>query len=142
MCTASIETAEMSDGDILLPGPNALAAGRVFAMEKLPRVLHLLRELCGQGLILRFNEKKISMPTLRLARNSRGSLTRKNVGAKQKNLLMNLVWDVAASEHSTRALVFEEQHALSEPLLRDRLVLDYDYRESTGLIRRMVGLSA
>lgn len=141
MCIASIETAEMSDGDILLPGPNALAAGRVFAMEKLPRVLHLLRELCGQGLILRFHEKDLQADAA-FGQKFSWFLDTKNVAATEKNLLMNLVWDVAASEHSMRALVFEEQHALSEPLLRDRLVLDYDYRESTDLIRRMVGLSA
>ncbi|AZD69374.1 4-hydroxyphenylacetate 3-monooxygenase [Pseudomonas chlororaphis] len=141
MCIASIETAEMSEGDILLPGPNALAAGRVFAMEKLPRVLHLLRELCGQGLILRFNEKDLATDAA-FGQKFSWFLDTQSVGAREKNLLMNLVWDVAASEHSTRALVFEEQHALSEPLLRDNLVLDYDYRESTSLIRRMVGLNA
>lgn len=141
MCIASIETATMSDGDILLPGSNVLAAGRVFAMEKLPRVLHLLRELCGQGLILRFDEKDFDTDAA-FGQKFSWFLDTQNVGAKQKNLLMNLVWDVAASEHATRALVFEEQHALSEPLLRDRLVLDYDYCESKDLIRRMVGLNA
>lgn len=141
MCIASMETATMSEGDILLPGPNALAAGRVFAMEKLPRILHLLRELCGQGLILRFPEKDLDSNAA-FGQKFAWFLDTQRVGAREKNLLMNLVWDVAASEHAMRSLVFEEQHALSEPLLRDRLVLDFDYREGAGLVRRTVGLEA
>ncbi|TCP32801.1 4-hydroxyphenylacetate 3-hydroxylase-like protein [Sphingomonas sp. BK235] len=139
MSLASIETADISDGGLLLPGSNALAAGRVFAMEKLPRVLHLLRELCGQGLILRFERHDLEAEAT-FGEKFSWFLDTQRVTAEQKNLLMNLVWDVAASEHSVRALVFEEQHALSEPLLRDRLVLDYDYAESASLVRRTVGL--
>ncbi|SDI29920.1 4-hydroxyphenylacetate 3-hydroxylase N-terminal domain-containing protein [Paraburkholderia phenazinium] len=139
MCLASLETATMSEGGLLVPGSTALAAGRVFAMEKLPRILHILRDLCGQGLILRFHEKDLAQHAA-FGQKFEWFLDTQRVSAAHKNVLMNLVWDVAASEHATRSLVFEEQHALSEPLLRDTIVRDYDYSEHANLVRNYIGL--
>ncbi|MFZ6746203.1 4-hydroxyphenylacetate 3-hydroxylase N-terminal domain-containing protein [Undibacterium sp. JH2W] len=139
MCLASMETATISEGGVLVPGATALAAGRIYAMEKLPRILHILRDLCGQGLILRFHEKDLAEYAA-FGQKFEWFLDTRQVSASHKNILMNLVWDVAASEHATRSLVFEEQHALCEPLLRDRMVLDYDYSEHSSFIRNFIGL--
>ena len=136
---ASLESATMAEGDVLVPGETALAAGRIFAMEKLPRILHLLRDLCGQGLILRFHEKDLAEHAA-FGQKFEWFLDTQRVSASQKNLLMNLVWDVTASEHATRSLIFEEQHALSEPLLRDRMVCDYDYSAHAKFVRDYIGL--
>lgn len=140
ICIASMETATLSEGGLLMPGATASAAGRIYAMEALPRILHLLRDLCGQGLILRFHKSDFSKPAA-FGQKFEWFLDTQRVSASHKNALMNLVWDVAASEHATRSLIFESQHDLSEPLLRDRMVLDHDYSHQTNFIRNYIGLA-
>ncbi len=139
MCIASEAEAKLSEGDVLIPEGSTITAGRIFAMENLPWVLHLLRDLCGQGLILRFSEKDLSQKAA-FGQQFSWFLDTQHVTANEKNLLMNLVWDVAASEHSTRSMIFEEQNALNAPLLRERMFGEYDRAETSKFVRDYINL--
>jgi hypothetical protein len=54
---------------------------------------------------------------------------------------MNLVWDVAASEHATRSKIFEESNALNVPFLKERLYGEYDRSAFLQDCRHFLGLA-
>ena len=62
------------------------------------------------------------------------------MSARDKNLVMNLVWDVAASEHATRSKLFEESNALNVPFLKERLYGEYDRGQFLEEVRHFIGL--
>ncbi len=45
--TATIATAQVSPGGLLMPNPSLLYSGRVHACSQLPHMMHIARELCG-----------------------------------------------------------------------------------------------
>ncbi|MQA15853.1 MAG: phenazine biosynthesis protein [Pseudonocardiaceae bacterium] len=122
---AAEELAQPSEGGVMTPDVNTVTAGRSYALDNLPRILHLLQDLCGQGMILRWNEKDLEVPVA-FGKDLSWFLDTRNVSAKDKNLIMNLVWDVTASEHATRSKIFEESNALNVPFLKERLYGEYD----------------
>ena len=52
---AAEQLAVMAEGGVLAPDVNMLTAGRLYAIEHYPRIIHLLQEVCGQGLVMRFS---------------------------------------------------------------------------------------
>ena len=109
----------------MIPDVNVVTAGRSYALDNLPRILHILQDICGQGMILRWSEKDLETPAA-FGKNLGWFLDTRNMSARDKNLVMNLVWDVAASEHATRSKLFEESNALNVPFLKERLYGEYD----------------
>ena len=79
-------------------------------------------------MILRFDEADLDTPAA-FGKNLSWFLDTRNISAHDKNLVMNLVWDVAASEHATRSKLFEESNALNVPFLKERIYGEYDRSE-------------
>jgi 4-hydroxyphenylacetate 3-monooxygenase len=135
---ASEEKAQMTEGGVMWPDVNMLTAGRLYGIEHYPKVLHILRELCGQGLVMRLSESDFAHPVIgpRLDWILEGH----NISAKDKNLLMNVVWDLTTDSHSGRVGLFENVNALPAPLLKERLYREYDREPFMSFIRKNVGL--
>jgi 4-hydroxyphenylacetate 3-monooxygenase len=123
----------------MTPHHNIVTAARSYAQENLPRVLHILQDICGQGLILRFDEKDLETPAA-FGKNLSWFLDTRQVSAREKNLIMNLVWDVAASEHATRSKLFEESNALNVPFLKERMYGEWDRSQLLQEVRSFIGL--
>jgi 4-hydroxyphenylacetate 3-monooxygenase len=136
---AAEDLAELSEGEVMTPDVNVVTAGRSYALENLPRILHILQDICGQGMILRWNEKDLETPAA-FGKNLSWFLDTRNMSARDKNLVMNLVWDVAASEHATRSKLFEESNALNVPFLKERLYGEYDRSKFLEDCRAFIGL--
>lgn len=136
---AAEELAELSEGGVMVPDVNVVTAGRSYALDNLPRILHLLQDICGQGMILRWSEKDLETPAA-FGKNLSWFLDTRNMSARDKNLVMNLVWDVAASEHATRSKLFEESNALNVPFLKERLYGEYDRTKALEDCRHFIGL--
>jgi 4-hydroxyphenylacetate 3-monooxygenase len=124
----------------MTPDVNVVTAGRSYALENLPRILHILQDICGQGMILRWNEADLETPAA-FGKNLSWFLDTRNMSARDKNLVMNLVWDVAASEHATRSKLFEESNALNVPFLKERLYGEYDRTRFLQDCRHFIGLA-
>lgn len=139
MQLAAEELAELSEGGVMTPDVNVVTAGRSYALDNLPRILHLLQDICGQGMILRWSEKDLEVPAA-FGKNLGWFLDTRNMSAREKNLVMNLVWDVAASEHATRSKLFEESNALNVPFLKERLYGEYDRSKALEDCRHYIGL--
>jgi len=137
---AAEELAAPSEGGVMTPDVNVVTAGRSYALDNLPRVLHILQDICGQGMILRWNEKDLDIPAA-FGKPLSWFLDTREMSARDKNLVMNLVWDVAASEHATRSKLFEESNALNVPFLKERLYGEYDRGEFLQEVRHFIGLA-
>jgi 4-hydroxyphenylacetate 3-monooxygenase len=136
---AAEDLAALSEGDVMTPNVNVVTAGRSYALDNLPRILHILQDICGQGMILRWSEKDLEIPAA-FGKNLEWFLDTRNMSGKEKNLIMNLVWDVAASEHATRSKLFEESNALNVPFLKERLYGEYDRSAFLEDCRHFLGL--
>jgi 4-hydroxyphenylacetate 3-monooxygenase len=139
MQLAAEETAYLSENGVMTPNNTMVTAGRSYAQHNLPIILHILQDICGQGLILRFNEHDLDTPAA-FGKNLGWFLDTRQISSKEKNLIMNLVWDVAASEHATRSKLFEESNALNVPFLKERLYGEWDRSEFLQEARAFVGL--
>jgi len=136
---AAEELAAPSEGGVMTPDVNIVTAARSYALDNLPRVLHILQDICGQGMILRWSEADLETPAA-FGKNLGWFLDTRNMSARDKNLVMNLVWDVAASEHATRSKLFEESNALNVPFLKERLYGEYDRSAALEEVRHFIGL--
>jgi 4-hydroxyphenylacetate 3-monooxygenase len=139
MAIAAEELAAPSDGEVMVPDRNVVTAGRSYALAHLPQVMHILQDLCGQGLILRFSESEFDRPAA-FGKNLDWFLDTRNVPAKEKNLVMNLVWDVTSSSHANRVKLFEQSNALNVPFLKERLYGEYDRTAFIDDCRHFIGL--
>jgi 4-hydroxyphenylacetate 3-monooxygenase len=140
MQLAAEELAKPSEGGVMTPDVNVVTAGRSYALDNLPRILHILQDICGQGMILRWNEADLALPAA-FGKPLSWFLDTREMSARDKNLVMNLVWDVAASEHATRSKLFEESNALNVPFLKERLYGEYDRAEYLQQVRHFIGLA-
>jgi 4-hydroxyphenylacetate 3-monooxygenase len=139
MAVAAEELARPSEGEVMVPDWNVVTTGRSYALAHLPHVLHILQDLCGQGLILRFAEADLERPAA-FGKNLSWFLDTRDVSAREKNLVMNLVWDVTCGAHATRVKLFEESNALNVPFLKERLYGHYEREQFLDECRHFIGL--
>lgn len=139
MVVASEELAELTDGDVLMPDANMVTSARLYGLERLPHIVHILQDLCGQGLMVRMTDEDLETPAA-FGKNLSWFLDQPDVSAKEKNLIMNLVWDVTCSATASRLNIFEHANAQSVPFLRERIYRDYDADELVDFCRGYIGL--
>jgi 4-hydroxyphenylacetate 3-monooxygenase len=124
MVIAAEANAYMTDSGVLWPDEKLVTAGRTYALGLYPTMIHRLQELGGQGPILRWSEKDLEHPMLgpRLSFLYEGAA----ISTWDKNLLMNLLWDLTTSSHAGRVSLFENVNGFPVPYLRERMVREYD----------------
>jgi 4-hydroxyphenylacetate 3-monooxygenase len=139
MVLASEENAQFTESGVMWPDWKLVTAGRSHALSMHPHIVHLVQELCGQGPILRWSQKDLDNPVIgpRIEWFYEGAA----ISARDKNLLMNLVWDLTTSSHAGRVRLFENVNGFPVPYLRERMYLEYDRRLSMSFIRSFLGLS-
>jgi 4-hydroxyphenylacetate 3-monooxygenase len=132
--------AAMTPGAILLPDAATVAAARAYGLEHYPQIVRIVQELCGQGLVMRFSERDFDNPLL--AEKLALYLDATTMTAREKNRLMNAVWDLTTSAAAGRTALFENVNGLPASFLRQRLFGVYDRSAFTARVRELVGLPA
>ncbi|WP_181703341.1 4-hydroxyphenylacetate 3-hydroxylase N-terminal domain-containing protein [Chthonobacter albigriseus] len=117
--TAAEAKAKLTEGGVMAPDVGMLTAGRLYSIEHYPRIIHILQELCGQGLVMRFGKKAFENPEI--GHYLQDLLPGKGVTAEVKEQLMNFIWDMTASSLAGRVALFENVNASPAPRLRERL---------------------
>lgn len=135
---ASEELAHLTEDEAMVPDVNMITAGRLYGINEYPSIIHHLQELCGQGLVMRFSEKDYAHPFI--GGKLEELLYGRDLTSKQKNLLMNFIWDITTDSHAGRVELFENVNALPAPLLRERLYHEYDRTSFMNQIRKSIGL--
>jgi aromatic ring hydroxylase len=133
---AAEREAKVKNG-LLVPNEQYITPGRLHSVTHLPRMLQLLRELSGQGVISRVTQAQWSREDI-------GSLLDEytpgvGVGARTKNKLFNFVWDLCCGSHASRVALFENVNATPAAVMRSHIYgADY-HREWADRIREFVG---
>lgn len=135
---AAESQAEMTEGGVLSPNVNLLTAGRLHSIENYPRIIHVLQELCGQGLVMRFQRAAFDNPEIGPLLDE--LLPGRNMTAQDKNRLMNFVWDLTTDSHAGRTELFENVNATPANFLRERLYAEYPREKVIGIARDLAGL--
>lgn len=140
MVLAAEAKAELTKSGVMWPDPRIITAGRCYAIGLYPMMIHRLQELGGQGPILRWSEKDLTHPVLgpRLDFLYEGA----DISTWDKNLLMNLLWDLTSGSHAGRVELFENVNGFPLPYLRERLVREYDFTTSVNAITSYLGARA
>ncbi|MGE3968442.1 MAG: 4-hydroxyphenylacetate 3-hydroxylase N-terminal domain-containing protein [Dongiaceae bacterium] len=138
LMTAAIEKGQLTESGVMLPHPTFVTAGRLHAIQELPQIMQILRDLSGQGLIGR-------VPQSSWDRSDIGPLLDEylpgnNMSARDKNRLFNLVWDMTCSPNAMRLALFENINATPAPALKEELFRSHDRSEGVAAIRRRAGI--
>ncbi len=94
---------------VRVPSPSLVAAGRLYSLENYPRIMYLLQDLCGQGMVSRWPEKVWDHPEF--GPKLEAYLPGHGVSAREKNRLFNFVWELTSGAHAGRVALFENVNA-------------------------------
>lgn len=130
---ASIEHAAPTPSGVLIPDASMVTAGRLHAIENYPRIMQLLRDLSGQGLISRVPESSWNRADVGAMLDE--FLPGHLLSARDKNRLFNLVWDISCSGHGLRTALFEALNATPAPALREDLYRIHDHSEALAVVK-------
>jgi 4-hydroxyphenylacetate 3-monooxygenase len=134
---AAEQMATYTESGVLLPDVNIIAAVRSYGLDELPNMIHILQELCGQGLVMRFSEADYNSE---IGPKLTQYLDHANIDARNKNLLMNLIWDYTTGSNAGRAALFENVNALPAFTLRQRLYTEFDRKPIVDRICDIFGI--
>ncbi|MEA2408932.1 MAG: 4-hydroxyphenylacetate 3-monooxygenase [Thermoleophilaceae bacterium] len=136
---AAEEQAKESPYGLLEPDMATVSVGRTYALSHLPEIHHILQDICGQGLMLRFSPADLETKAA-FGQKLSWFLDTKATSAEDKNLVMNLVWDATCSAGASRMQLFEQQNGLPVPFLRERVYSEYDRDQAVSDCRNFIGL--
>lgn len=124
---------------VLIPNNEYLHPGRLLSTESYPRVMHLLRDLSGQGIVSRWPKAVWDHPTL--GKTLEEWLPGIGVTAREKNRFFNFVWDICCSGHAARVAMFEHNNATPPSVIREQVYRGWDRREACEFIRKYAGIN-
>jgi 4-hydroxyphenylacetate 3-monooxygenase len=138
--TASIAMAQTSPGGLTMPNQSLLYAGRVWALNQLPAMTHLARELCGGQICLTPDAAMFAAPGpdrwLRKYYTLNDGWT-----ADDRRKLLAFARDLLNSDYAGHRLTFQ-LFAQSPPFAQSAAVYrNFDFAGPLDLVRRAADLS-
>ncbi|MQF95342.1 MAG: 4-hydroxyphenylacetate 3-hydroxylase, partial [SAR202 cluster bacterium] len=126
--------AHMGEGGVMALG--SMAGMNIYFAQTSARMVQLLREVSGSGLIMQPSENDLANPELRpyLDRYMRG----KSVDAEYKSRLYRLAHDLAVSSSGMRQEVYEYWHGGDPNRNRINLLRGYDQSDIRARIEELV----
>ncbi|HZT08683.1 MAG TPA: 4-hydroxyphenylacetate 3-hydroxylase N-terminal domain-containing protein [Chloroflexota bacterium] len=125
---------------LAVPLPTYTILGRIYAMENHPRMLQLLREVCGPGLLMSPSAADIASPEIGPAVHR--YLVGKDDRAPERFRLLKLAWDLTGDSFGGRQQLFEMYNAGSLALNHARFTSSYDTAPLVHLAKELAGISA
>jgi 4-hydroxyphenylacetate 3-monooxygenase len=140
---AFINTAEMnavrSQSGLTLPNWTPAQAARIFAIERYPQMLQMIRELCGSGILMSPNQTDMDNSEVGQ------QIQRYFVGAdermQERFRMLKLAWEYACDSFGSRQLLFEMFNVASLATNKQRLVNAYDLSPFVRLAKELAGIS-
>ena len=135
---ASIEDAVDWCG-VQVPEPGLVAAGRLHSITEYPKIMYLIQDMCGQGLVSRWPEKVWDNPEFgpRLSEMLAGH----GVTAQEKNRFFNFVFDLTTGGQAGRLGLFENVNATPPAFVAELVYSHVDRSEAVKLVREAAGIS-
>lgn len=127
-----------TEGDVMRPDVGMLTAGRLYSIENYPKIIHILQEICGQGLVMRFGKKAFDNPEI--GHYLHELLPGHGVSAMVKEQLMNFIWDMTSGSLAGRVALFENVNATPAPALRARLYNEVKRERFVEQVKKIAGI--
>lgn len=128
----------VNESGVMVPDVMMLTTGRLYAIRNYPHIIHVLQEMCGQGLVMRFGKAAFENPEI--GHHLAELLPGKGVTGMQKEHLMNFIWDLTSSSLAGRVALFENVNASPAPRMRERLVNEFNRADHVKKAREAAGL--
>ena len=127
-------TAFMAEGGLMALG--SMSGMNIYFAQTSARMVQLLREIAGSGMIMQPSENDLANPELRsyLEKYMRG----KDVDVEYKSRLYRLAHDLAVSSFGMRQEVYEYWHGGDPNRNRINLLRTYDQSDITGRVKDLV----
>lgn len=123
---------------VLVPDSGLITAGRLHSLEHYPRIVQIIRDISGQGLVSRFPEATWRLPEI--AEKLEEFTAGHGISAQGKNRIFNLAWDLVCGSHASRVGLFEHLNAAPPAWIREEIYRSYDRTEALALVRRKAGV--
>jgi 4-hydroxyphenylacetate 3-monooxygenase len=127
-----------TEGDVMRPDVGMLTAGRLYSIENYPKIIHILQEICGQGLVMRFGKAAFDNPEI--GHYLHELLPGHGVSAMVKEQLMNFIWDMTSGSLAGRVALFENVNATPAPALRARLYNEVKRDGFVAQVKKIAGI--
>jgi len=134
---AAIAESETWNG-VEVPNPGLVSAGRLHSILNYHRIIYMIQDLCGQGLISRWSEKIWDHPEF--GPKLEAYLPGHGVSAREKNRLFNFVWDLTSSENAARIGLFENVNATPPSFIAELVYQHVDRSKDAAFIRDYAGI--
>jgi 4-hydroxyphenylacetate 3-monooxygenase len=121
-----------------VPHPGLVSVGRLHSITNYNRIIYMLQDLCGQGMISRWPEKIWDHPEFGPKLES--YLPGYGVTAREKNRFFNFVWDLTSSANAARIGLFENVNATPPSFIAELVYKHVDRSETARFIRDYVGI--
>lgn len=136
--TAAEALAVETEGGVMRPDVGMLTAGRLYSIENYPKIIHILQEMCGQGLVMRFGKNAFDNPDI--GHYLHELLPGHGVSAMVKEQLMNFIWDMTSGALAGRVALFENVNATPAPALRARLYNEVKRDGFVAQVKKIAGI--
>ncbi len=136
--TAAEALAVELEGGVVRPDVGMLTAGRLYSIENYPKIIHILQEMCGQGLVMRFGKNAFDNPDV--GHFLHELLPGHGVTAMVKEQLMNFIWDMTSGALAGRVALFENVNATPAPALRARLYNEVKRDTYVAQVKKIAGI--
>jgi 4-hydroxyphenylacetate 3-monooxygenase len=128
-----------TEGGVMAPDVCLLTAGRLHSIQHYPRIIHILQEMCGQGLVMRFGKRAFDDPEI--GDYLKELLPGRGVSAEVKEQLMNFIWDLTSSSLAGRVALFENVNSSPAPRLRERLFNEFPRDALAERVKGLAGIA-
>lgn len=128
-----------SSEGLAIPNPRQVALARVIDLQSHARLVEIVREICGTGLITSPNALDLDNPQI-------GPLVRRFIAgadeqAAERYRMMKLAWEYTCDSYAGRQLVFEEHNAVNLAGRRGLLLDEYDAQPAISLAKQLAGIT-
>lgn len=128
-----------SHSGMTLPNWTQAQAGRIFAIERYPQMLQMIRELCGSGILMAPNQADMNNPEV--GHQIRRYFMGEDEQMGERFRMLKLAWEYACDSFGSRQLLFEMYNVASLASNKQRLVNAYDMSPFVRLAKELAGIS-
>jgi 4-hydroxyphenylacetate 3-monooxygenase len=133
MVLASEATAVERPNGVVIPNPRFLYGAMGMQAQLYPRIIHLVRELAGGG-VLQVPSSVHEFRNPDTAEDIRRYVRSTDVGAEDRVKLFKLVWEMIGSEFAGRHQQYEMFYAGAPFVAKTYSYRNYDFKQATDLV--------
>lgn len=135
---ASEARATPDSNGVWSPSSEEVHACSALQVEIYPRVIGMIRELCGGG-VIQLPSSREDFANDEMRSDIERFIQSPGYPAPERVKLLKLAWDILGSEFAGRQMQYEMFYAGAPHLVKGRMFRNYDFEPSSALVRSALG---